>query len=79
MKDMIESKQHVGPPIALTGFPPQVQQPYQHVGQGHLVFPGSVQHQMDIRNANIFEGIKGVKIRLKESVPTNSVIYIMLI
>ena len=44
MKDMIESQKHVGPPVAFTGFPSQAQQPYQHVGQGHMVFPGSVQH-----------------------------------
>ena len=38
VKDMIESQKHVGPPVAFTGFPSQAQQPYQHVGQGHMVF-----------------------------------------
>ena len=44
VKDMIESQKHVGPPVAFTGFPSHAQQPYQHVGQGHMAFPGSVQH-----------------------------------
>ena len=44
VKDMIESQKHVGLPVAFTGFPSQAQQPYQHVGHGHMAFPGSVQH-----------------------------------
>ena len=44
VKDMIESQKHVRPPVAFTRFPPHAQQPCQHVGQGHMVFPGSVQH-----------------------------------
>ena len=42
VKTLVESYHHVGPTVAFTGYPPQTQQPYQHVAQGQTVFPGPI-------------------------------------
>ena len=34
VKTILESHRHVGPTLAFTGYPPQTQQPYQHLAQG---------------------------------------------
>ena len=38
VKTIVESYRHV----VFTGYPPQIQQPYQHVAQGQTVFPGPI-------------------------------------
>ena len=42
VQTIVESHRHVGPTVAFTGYPPQKQQPYQHVAQGQTVFSGAI-------------------------------------
>ena len=42
VKTTVEFHRHVGPTVAFTGYPPQTQQPCQHVAQEQTIFPGPI-------------------------------------